>query len=228
MMDGKNQRYTPELTSKQKGAEGPLYEGLASNHVYVYGTAGNPSAEELEARKQVAIQAADIAAFREQSGRVMIFPRVISDQQVRQSDYDTSNLILFGTKETNSIIAKYADELPMHLDANASDYSLLYIYPMNGHYMMINSGMSWWNLSAGDNSANLMNAPDMAELAQRAPSGTSVMMNTKSDELKGLKDFILYKEGIGNIISNGYFDDEWAVPSDKANELKKSGVISLN
>jgi|GEM_PF-174045 len=223
----KNERYTPELTSKRKGAEGPLYEGLAANHVYVYGTAGNPSAEELEARKQVAIQAADIATYREMMGRVMIFPRVISDQQVRQSDYETSNLVLFGTKETNSIIAKYADELPIHLDSNADDYSLLYIYPMNGHYLMINSGISWWNLRG---SADTNSFGNLSQLRERAASNNMPrrMLNTKADGLKGLKDLILYKGGADNIISNGYFDSEWSMPSDKADELEKTGVITLN
>ncbi|WP_321372434.1 phospholipase [uncultured Draconibacterium sp.] len=221
----KNERFTLELTSKQKGAEGPLYEGLASNHVYVYGTEGNPTAEELEARKQVAIRAADIAKFRETSGRVMIFPRVLSDKQVRQSDYETSNLILLGTKETNSIIAKYTDELPIHLDASADDYSLLYIYPMNGHYLMINSGLSWWNLPGGGNASDIMSNID--NLDEFAPSGTAVMMNTPADGLKGLKDFILYKANKGNVICNGYFDSEWSIPTDKANELKASGVVTL-
>ncbi|MCK7542179.1 MAG: hypothetical protein MZV63_70530 [Marinilabiliales bacterium] len=40
-------------------------------------------------------------------GRIMVFPGVISDKEVRQSDYVTSNLILFGTKETNAIIEKF-------------------------------------------------------------------------------------------------------------------------
>ena len=74
----------------------------------------------------------------------MVFPRVISDQQVRQSDYVTSNLVLFGTRETNAIIEKFADRLPLHLDAGAGDYGLLYIYPMNRHYLLINSGLPWW------------------------------------------------------------------------------------
>ncbi|WP_321372432.1 alpha/beta hydrolase-fold protein [uncultured Draconibacterium sp.] len=223
----KNQRFTPELTSKQKGAEGPLFEGVASNHVYVYGTEGNPSAEELEARKQAAINAADFAAYREMMGRIMIFPRVISDKQVRQSDYETSNLILFGTKETNSIIAKYADELPLHLDADASDYSLLYIYPMNGHYLMINSGISWWDLPGESDSGMVSN---LSELRERAASNTRprIMLNSKADGLKGLKDFILYKGGSDNIVVNGYFDSEWSIPSDKTNELKNSGVITIN
>ena len=208
----KNQRFTPELTSKQKGAEGPLFDAVSSNHVYVYGTAGNPSAEELEARKQEAIKAADYAAYREMMGRVMIFPRVISDQQVRQSDYDTSDLILLGTKETNSIIAKYANELPMHLNVNADDYSLLYVYPMNGHYLIINSGMSWWDLPSEAGSRDMGN----------------VVVNLKIDELKGMKDFILYKGESSNIVTDGYFDSLWSIPSDKANELNKSGVITLN
>ena len=206
-----NQRNTPGLNSKKQGAEGPLVAAASSNHIYVYGTAGNPTPEELEVRKQQAIKAADWSVYREQMGRVMIFPRVISDQAVRQSDIETSNLVLFGTRETNSIIEKYADELPMHLDADANDYSLLYIYPMNGRYLLINSGQSWWTLPKGGDDGNIL----------------SSVLNLKVDEMRGLKDFILYKEGSGNIISEGYFDSEWLIPSNESDKLKKTGVVTL-
>ncbi|MCK7541540.1 MAG: hypothetical protein MZV63_66980 [Marinilabiliales bacterium] len=86
----------------------------------------------------------DAADWSGMGGRIMVFPRVISDKEVRQSDYVTSNLILFGTKETNAIIEKFSDKLPMHLNADAADYGLVYIFPMNRHYILVNSGLPWW------------------------------------------------------------------------------------
>jgi hypothetical protein len=58
--------------------------------------------------------------------------------------YAVSNLVLSGTRETNAIIEKFADKLPLHLKADAKDYGLLYIFPVNNHYVLINSGLPWW------------------------------------------------------------------------------------
>ncbi|MBC7921955.1 MAG: phospholipase, partial [Ferruginibacter sp.] len=93
--------------AKKVGSEGPISAAFASRHLYVYGTGGNPTPEELQARTEVATQAANWSAYRgEFLGRVAFFPRVVADQDVRPSDLASANLILFGTKETNALIGK--------------------------------------------------------------------------------------------------------------------------
>jgi len=202
-----NRKFTTGLTAKQPGGEGPISAAVAGSHLYVYGTGGNPSGEELAARRAQAATAAD---WMGRGGRIMVFPRVISDQQVRQSDYVTSNLVLFGTRETNAIIEKFADRLPLHLDADAADYGLLYIYPMNRHYLLINSGLPWWTppkQAAGEQGLTFL--------------GSNVEM------LKKYGDFILFRETPDNVISQGNFDNEWKLAADDAAALKSSGVIDL-
>jgi hypothetical protein len=205
-----NTRFTPGLTSKQKGAEGPLNEVVSSNHIYVYGTGGSPSKDELAARRAQAASAADWAADRGMLGRVMILPRVLSDKELRQSDYDKSNLVLFGTRETNAIIEKFADRLPVNLQADAKDYGLVYVFPLNSHYVLVNSGLPWWTPPK--------KAPDQGGFA---------FMGAKSDALKNLKDFILFKENSDNIITQGNFDNNWKLPSEAAEAMKATGVITL-
>ncbi|OFY62031.1 MAG: hypothetical protein A2V64_02340, partial [Bacteroidetes bacterium RBG_13_43_22] len=78
-----NNKFTPNLTSKQPGAEGPMYAAATGNHVYVYGTGGNPSREELAARQA---EIASLSDWSGMGGRIMVFPRIISDKDVRQSD----------------------------------------------------------------------------------------------------------------------------------------------
>lgn len=208
-----NQRFTPGLFSKQQGAEGPIVAAVNGNHIYVYGTQGNPTPEELQSRRAQATMAADWAADRPMFGRIMIFPRVLADNAVRQSDIETSNLVLFGTAETNSLIKKYADQLPVHLNADAKDYGLLYIFPRNGHYALVNSGLPWWT-------------PVKPKEGQPAASGIA-LMSGKANALSGYKDFILFKSTPDNIISNGYFDNNWAFPADEAAKLKASGVVKI-
>lgn len=202
-----NRKFTPGLTSKMKGAEGPQYAAVSSNHVYVYGTGGDPSNEELASRREQAASAADWSGM---AGRIMVFPRVISDQEVRQSDYETSNLILFGTKETNAIIGKYADKLPALLESGETDYGLVYIFPMNDHYVLVNSGLPWWTPSA-----------------QAVNSEGFAFMGSKVEMLMKDGDFVLFKETSDNIITRGYFDNNWNLPAEAAEAMKATGAVTV-
>ncbi|HEX8061446.1 MAG TPA: alpha/beta hydrolase-fold protein, partial [Cyclobacteriaceae bacterium] len=97
-----NKKDAPAEGNKKAGAEGPIGAAMSDRHVYVYGTAGNLSEAELKKRREVAEQAAAWSMYRgEFLGRIMVFPRVLSDKEVRPSDFEAANLVLFGTKETN-------------------------------------------------------------------------------------------------------------------------------
>jgi pimeloyl-ACP methyl ester carboxylesterase len=205
-----NDQFTPGLMSKQPGAEGPVNEAVSSNHIYVYGTGGNPSREELAERRAEAAAAADWAADRGMVGRIMVFPRVLSDRELRQSDYDKSNLVLFGTRETNAIIEKFADRLPVHLNADAKDYGLIYIFPVNKHYVLVNSGLPWWTPAK-----------------KQGPGMGYSFMGSKVDALKTMKDFLLFKESPDNIMTQGYFDNNWKLPPDAAAAMTGTGVIKI-
>jgi len=202
-----NRRFTPGLTSKQKGAEGPLYAAVSGSHIYVYGTADNPPADVLAARREQAMAAADWSGM---GGRIMVFPRVVADRDVRSSDYVRSDLILFGTRETNSVIEKFADKLPMHLDPKADNYGLVYIFPMNRHYILINSGLPWWT-------------PPKNAGTQRGYA----FSGTKVEFLKKYQDFILFKETTDDIISQGCFDNNWKLPAEAAKALAEGGMVKL-
>jgi len=206
-----NKKFTPNRFSKQKGAEGPLAAALTSNHIYVYGSQGEPSREELQTRQADATYAADWAFDRGFVGRVMIFPRYMADNAVRQSDLETSNLVLFGTAETNSWIKKYADRLPVQLNDDADDYGLVYVYPMNGHYILINSGLPWWTPPAKTEGA----------------TGGLGMLTAKGSSLNAFPDFILFKGTPDNVISKGYFDNNWEIPEAEKAKMKASGVVTL-
>jgi pimeloyl-ACP methyl ester carboxylesterase len=203
-----NRKFTPGLTSKQPGAEGPLYAAVCSSHIYVYGTGGNPSPEELSARREQAASAADWSGM---GGRIMVFPRVIADREVRESDYVTANLILFGTRETNSIIEKFADRLPLHLNTAAEGYGLVYIFPLNRHYIVVNSGLSWWT----------------------PPKNTSgqagyAFMGSKVEMLKKFQDYVLFKDNTDNIVSQGLFDNNWKLKPEAVEALKGTGAVKVS
>ena len=207
-----NKKFTPGRFSKQKGAEGPLSAALSSNHIYVYGTLGDPSREEMQSRQAEAAYAADWAFDRSFIGRIMIFPRSLADNGVRQSDIETSNLVLFGTAATNSLIAKYSDELPVQLNEDARDYGLVYIYPMNGHYVLINSGLPWWTPPSKTEGQGGLN---ISSLSGRGSS------------LNAFGDFILFKGTPDNVIWQGKFDNNWVLPAEAVAKLKASGAVTV-
>lgn len=202
-----NDKYTPGLNSKRPGVEGPVSSAVSGNHVYVYGTSDKPTDQELARRRTSAETAANWSGI---GGRIMVFPRAVSDKDIRESDYEHSNLVLFGTAKTNAIIQKFADKLPMELSSGENDYGLLYIYPSNGHYLLINSGLEWWT-----------------------PSGKSqgtqgiTFMRSAAESLRNLGDFILFKGSIDNVVVQGNFDNEWKLPEQAKSELKKSGVVNI-
>jgi len=206
-----NRKFTPGLFSKQPGAEGPLSAAIQENHIYVYGTLGEPSPEDQQARMAVATTAADWAFDRGFAGRVMIFPRALADNGVRQSDLETSNLVLFGTAGTNELIARYADRLPMQLKEDAEGYGLVYLYPMNGHYVLINSGLPWWT-------------PPASAEGQR---GGISRLAGRGNSLNAFPDFILFKDTPDNVISKGYFTNDWEIPASELDKLNASGAVRV-
>ena len=128
-------RYEKPALAKRPGAEGPMGEAVAGRHIYVYGTAGSPTQEEQAARQSRAVEAATWSVYRGPFwGRVKVFPRVVADTLVRESDFETANLVLFGTRATNHLIERFSDRLPLHLNGSAEEYGLTYVCPVGGNY----------------------------------------------------------------------------------------------
>jgi poly(3-hydroxybutyrate) depolymerase len=197
--------------AKRPGVEGPMAEVIASRHLYVYGTGGNPSREDLEARRAQALKAAEWSVDRGPFwGRVMVFPRVVSDREVRPSDLESANLVLFGTKETNSSIARFADRLPMHLDGASEDYGLVYVFPLDGRYVLVNSGLPWWH---SDGSS-----------PNRSPFRSSV----PAFGLMGLGDYLLFRGSVEHVVADGRFDHDWRLPAVEAQKIRATGLVSLS
>jgi poly(3-hydroxybutyrate) depolymerase len=192
---------------KGKGSEGPVFDAFSSRHIYVYGTADSPSPEELKKRLDIVNAAADWSAYRGPFlGRVMFFPRVVSDKEVRDSDYTSANLILFGTKESNAVINKYADKLPVHLSASAANYGLLYVFPVAGHYVTISSGLPWWT-GAEDKGFPFVPATHRS--------------------LPEFKDLLFFKDSFKNVVTEGYFTQDWKLPEAVLTPMNSSGVVTI-
>ncbi|HYO83503.1 MAG TPA: dienelactone hydrolase family protein, partial [Bryobacteraceae bacterium] len=186
----------PGKGEKRRGAEGPIADAISTRHVYVYGAEGRVPAE----------QAADWSTRR---SRLNLSLRVLRDTEIAAGDIANANVVAFGTRETNRLIARYADQLPMHLNPGAADYGLLYAYPVEGRYVVVSSGLPWWTRH------------------DQAPPRGLPFLSVPYRILGTLGDFVLFKGGLDNVVAEGRFDNKWQLPQDTAARLRATGAVTL-
>jgi hypothetical protein len=191
---------------KHRGAEGPVAETIAARHIYVYGTAGSPAPDELRARREMAQQAANWEGI---AGRLGVSFQVKADKDVEESDLAETNLVLFGTKETNSVVARLAPKFPVELNAGAADYGLLFIAPEGNHYVLVNSGLPWWT------GADQIKWPRYQFFSP--PAGV----------LGNFPDFLLFKGSLENVVAEGRFDRHWKFPQDTVTKMRSTGAVVI-
>lgn len=192
-------------SGKGPGSEGPIAAAVAGRHLYVYGTLGGASPDELENRRQVAERAATWSTGRES---LQLKFRVKADRDVTAQDLD-EDLVLFGNRETNSLIAKFADRLPLALSPGAADYGLLFIAPLGKHYVLVNSGLPWWT-----------DAEEAGRALQRYEPRPLA-------ELETFGDYILFKGSLPHVVAEGRFDRNWKLPASDANRMTATGAVGI-
>lgn len=192
-------------SGKGPGSEGPIAAAVASRHLYIYGTLGGASPEELENRRQLAERAATWSTGRES---LQLKFRVKADRDVTDQDLD-EDLVLFGNRETNSLIAKFADRLPLALSPGAADYGLVFIAPLGKHYVLVNSGLPWWT---------------DAEEAGRALQQYEPRLVA---ELESFGDYILFKGSLAHVVAEGRFDRNWKLPPPDATKMAATGAVGI-
>jgi len=194
------------LTGKAPGSEGPIVQAVAGRHLYVYGTSGSPTPDELAQRRTQAQYAAQWSTDREHLR--LQFP-VKADTEVTSQDLD-QDLVLFGTRASNSLIARFADHLPVELSPGAADYGLLLIAPAGKHYVLVSSGLPWW--TGADEAGRRTNPFEPQPYAELATFG----------------DYILFEGSLRRVIAEGRFDSDWKVPPADAAKMAQSGAVTVH
>lgn len=190
--------------SKRAGIEGPLSEVFSGRHIYVYGTGGSPGDDEINRRRDLAKAAAEWST---PTNRLQLNLRVAMDRELNDADLRSANLVLFGSRETNGVIARMAPQLPFHLNAGAADYGLFYVWPMGGRTVAINSGLLF---STG------------VEYTKRIPFRFLVPATV----VDSFGDYILFKGSLENVVVEGRFDAHWNVPPGDLEKMVATGAVS--
>lgn len=192
---------------KQLGAEGPIVRALAGRHIYVYGTLGAQTDEELEERRKVAEAAANWSTVR---SHLSLSLPVKADRELTAEDIDRADLVLFGTAESNALVARFASRLPIELRPDAADYGLLFIAPVGKRYALVNSGLPWW--TGADETAN----------------GGYAWAPAQYRQLSGFGDYVLFRGNVTQVVAQGRFDANWKVPPDAAARLTANGTVKIH
>jgi len=193
---------------KRAGSEGPIAAAVSGPHIYVYGTADNPPPDVIAARRAVAAQAADWSSPPYAHPAVSF--EVKADADVTDAEIAANNLVLFGSRQTNSLIARLTPQFVLELNPSAADYGLLFIAPIGNRYALVSSGLPWW---AGATEANRGGDPF-------APPAFRL--------LSTFQDFILFRGSLDHVVSEGYFERNWKVrPDASASQLLATGAVAI-
>jgi hypothetical protein len=134
---------------------------------------------------------------------------VKSDQEVNDDDLAVSNLILFGTPQTNRLIARFAPQFPITLNPGAADYGLLFVMASGKHLILVSSGLPWWTGAEEANRGGYRFAPETYRL------------------LSTFGDYILFKGSLANVLAEGRFDRNGKVPAEIAGKLRATGTVTV-
>jgi dienelactone hydrolase len=130
--------------------------------------------------------------------------RVKNDDAVTAADIQEHNLILWGDPQSNQVLAKIADKLPVRWDAQrvvlgsktyAADHHvpvLVYPNPLNPkRYVVLNSGFTFREYDYLNNARQVPKLPDYAVADVNVPASSRAP---------------------GGIVAAGFFDEQWKLP----------------
>jgi predicted esterase len=192
---GWSQSGAPEPEPRVRG---PIVQAVNGRHIYVYGV------NDPQGRKN----AESAAAWSNSRVRINLALPVKADKDVTEQDLASSDLVLFGNAQTNTLIARFAADLPLTLDPGAADYGLLFVAPVGRHLALVSSGRTWWT---GD---------DASRPGYRFAPPQYRLLST-------FGDYILFKGSLTQVLAEGRFDANGKVPAEAAAALRSAGTVTV-
>lgn len=187
---------------KKPNLQGPIDDALMDSFVFVQPT-GKSSHPRVKAWAEQELERAVEHWRRHFRGHA----RVKKDTEITADDIQNHNLILWGDPQSNQVIKKIADQLPIRWSNNAitarnqnhsaEDHALIAIYPnpLNPErYVVLNSSFTFREYAYLNNARQVPMLPDWAIVDLRTPPNTVWP---------------------GKIVDAGFFDESWQVKLEK-------------
>jgi hypothetical protein len=184
---------------KRHGLQGPIDDAFMDSFLMVRPT-GQPLNEKVGSWS-AGEQAHAIEHWRRQfRGEA----RVKDDTDITEADIAAQNLVLWGDPSSNKMLAKIADKLPIHWNAQEirvgnknypTDHHVpIFIYPnpLNPQrYVVLNSGFTFREYDYLNNARQISKLPDYAVVDVNVPVSS---------------------RGPGGIVDAGFFGERWELP----------------
>jgi hypothetical protein len=187
---------------KSPGLQGPIDDAFMDGFLIVKPT-GQAAHEKTGAWVNAEMNRA-IAHWRKQFRGE---PRLKADTDVTDADIAAYNLVLWGDPESNKVLAKIADKLPIQwekdkLVVGEKTYApgehvpiLIYPNPLNPKkYVVLNSGFTFRDYDYLNNARQVPKLPDWAVIDIKTPPGSRFP---------------------GKVMEAGFFDERWQFQSEK-------------
>ena len=181
---------------KRHDLQGPIDDAFMQRFVFV-----RPTGEAMHASSGKWSKAELERAVREWRRQFRGTAPVKTDTEVTDDDIANSNLVLWGDPTSNRLLAKIADQLPIHWKKDAIEvgdqrfpadhHALIMIYPnpLNpDRYVVLNSGFTYREYAYLNNARQVPKLPDWAVIDLRTPPDA------------------LWP---GKVASAGFFDEAW-------------------
>jgi pimeloyl-ACP methyl ester carboxylesterase len=185
----------PELPRKRHGLQGPIDDAFMDSFLFVRPTGSARSAVDDWSRSEME------HAIEHWRRQFRGDARVKDDQAVTEEDIAGANLVLWGTPQGNSVLAKIADRLPVAWRATeiaagdrrypAAHHALALVAPnpLNpDRYVVLNSGFTYREYDYLNNARQVPKLPDWAIIDVRTPA------NSRQP---------------GRIVAANFFDEQW-------------------
>lgn len=185
-----------EPLRKRPGLQGPVDDAFMDSFVFVRPT-GKAASDEVEQWVQAELDRAIEHWRRHFRGEA----RVKKDAEVTEEDIRSSNLVLWGTAESNQLLGKIAGSLPIRADGTVyrlGDQSLpaehhvpilIYPNPLNpARYVVLNSSFTFRDYAYLNNARQVPKLPDWALIDVR----------TKPNAIWP-----------GKVVAADFFDEQW-------------------
>jgi len=179
---------------------GPVDHAFMSRFIFVRPT-GKPLNDTVGAWTKSEMEHA-IAAWRR------VFrgdAQVVDDTKLTAEQIANANIVLWGDPSSNAVLAKILGKLPLKWDAktvalgtqsvDASNHAPIMIFPnplSPNHYVVLNSGFTFREFAALNNSDQTPKLPDWAVVDLSTPPGP---------------------KWPGKMVDAGFFDEDWKVPA---------------
>jgi hypothetical protein len=180
-------------TAKRHGLQGPIDDAFMDSFIMVRPTGASMNA-------QVGAWATNAMAKAVEAWRLQFRgePRVKDDTDLSDEDIAGSNLVLWGDPDSNVVLRRIMDKLPMKWTSGGVRYSgryysskncvpiLIYPNPLNPkHYVVLNSGFTFAEAGVKSNALQVPQLPD----------------------------FVVIDINAGNyVLDAGFFDEGWRFP----------------